>query len=205
MPTSVVIADDHAVTVIGLETAIASLPNFEVVGVAKNGIEAIALIKKHRPDCAVLDLSMPGANGLEVFVEAKRWAPKTRIAIVTGNPSAAIFSQLVEAGVDGLFLKNTPLDRLCDGIQRMAGGARVMASEIAPYVGESASIPTLTSRELQVLHGIAKGYSNGQIGDMLGVSPKTVDSHRTSLMRKMGAHSTATLLVRAMRDGLIDV
>lgn len=205
MPTRVVIADDHAVSAIGIESIIASLDDFEVAGVAANGIEAIALIRRHRPDCAIIDLSMPGANGLEVLAECRRWSPDTRVAVVTGNVSASLLSQLVESGVDGLFLKNTSPTRLCDGIRRMAAGARVIGPEIEAVLGRAPAMPTLTGRELEVLQGVARGYSNGRIGELLGVSPKTVDSHRTTLMRKMGAHSTATLLVRAMCAGLIDV
>lgn len=205
MPTTVVIADDHAFTVAGISAALADTVGFDVVGVADNGIEAIMLIKKHRPDCAVLDLTMPGANGLEVFIEARRWSPRTRVAIVTGSPSLAIFAQLIEAGVDGIFLKNAAPEDICAGIRDIVNGMRVIAPEIASAVKAAGGTAGLTAREIEVLHGIARGLSNAQIGEALGVSPKTVDSHRTTLMRKMGVHSTATLLVRALRDGLIDV
>lgn len=205
MPTTVVIADDHAFTVAGISSALDKLAGFEVVGTASNGIEAIMLIKKHRPDCAVLDLTMPGANGLEVFIEARRWSPRTRVAIVTGNPSPAIFAQLTEAGVDGIFLKNASPEDICAGMRDIAQGKKVIQSEIARAIKVVRDTAGLTNREIEVLHGIARGLSNPQIADSLGVSPKTVDSHRTTLMRKMGVHSTATLLVRALRDGLIDI
>lgn len=205
MPTTVVIADDHAFTAAGISSALAEMVGFEVVGVAGNGIEAIMLIKKHRPDCAVLDLTMPGANGLEVFIEARRWSPRTRMAIVTGSPSPAIFAQLVEAGIDGIFLKNSAPEDICAGIRDIANGIRVIPPEIAGAVDTTGGTAGLTAREIEVLHGVARGLSNTQIGEALGVSPKTIDSHRTTLMRKMGVHSTATLLVRALRDGLIDV
>lgn len=205
MPKTVVIADDHAFTASGMRTAVAAMAGFSVVGVAANGIEAIALIKLHHPDCAVLDLSMPGANGLEVVMEAKRWSPQTRFAIITGNPSDALFVRLVEAGVRGIFLKSSPPEGICEGIRTIAGGGRVFAREVAERLGRAGEKPELTARELEVLHGVARGYSNSQIAGLLGVSPKTVDSHRTTLMRKMGVHSAAALLVRAMREGLIDV
>ena len=203
MPTTVVIADDHAFTADGIAAALTEMAGFEVVGVAHNGIEAIMLIKKHRPDCAVLDLTMPGANGLEVFIEARRWSPQTRIAIVTGNPSPAMFAQLVESGIDGIFLKNAAPETICAGIRDMARGKRVIAAEVRTAIG--AGKTGLTAREIEVLHGIARGLSNAQIAEALGISPKTIDSHRTTLMRKMGVHSTATLLVRALKDGLIDI
>lgn len=205
MPITAVIADDHAFTVTGISATLAETVGFDIVGTADNGIEAIMLIKKHRPDCAILDLSMPGANGLEVFVEARRWSPQTRVAIITGNPSPAIFAQLVQAGIDGIFLKSAPPDEICAGLGAVARGTRVIAAEIGAILDPGGDQANLTAREIEVLHGIARGLSNMQIADMLGVSPKTVDSHRTTLMRKMDVHSTATLLVRAIRDGLIDV
>ena len=205
MPMTVVIADDHAFTVAGISAALTEMAEFDVVGVAHNGIEAIMLIKKHRPTCAVLDLTMPGANGLEVFIEAKRWSPGTRTAIVTGNPSPAIFAQLVEAGVDGIFLKNSSPEDICAGIRDVARGRKMITSEIVRVAKAARGTAGLTAREIEVLHGIARGLSNKHIADALGLSSKTVDSHRTTLLRKMGVHSTATLLVRALRDGLIDI
>ncbi len=205
MPTTVVIADDHAFTVAGISSALTQVAGFDVVGTASNGIDAIMLIKRHRPDCAVLDLTMPGANGLEVFIEARRWSPRTRVAIVTGSPSPAIFAQLAEVGVDGIFLKNASPEDICAGLRDVASGRRVIASEIERAIMAGPDAAGLTTREIEVLHGIARGLSNPLIAEALGVSPKTVDSHRTTLMRKMGVHSTATLLVRALRAGLIDI
>ncbi|TVS19034.1 MAG: DNA-binding response regulator [Gammaproteobacteria bacterium] len=129
----------------------------------------------------------------------------TRVAIVTGNPSPAIFAQLAEAGVDGIFLKNASPEDICAGLCEIASGRRVIASEIDRAIRAGQDAAGLTTREIEVLHGIARGLSNPLIAEALGVSPKTVDSHRTTLMRKMGVHSTATLLVRALRAGLIDI
>ncbi len=205
MPITAVVADDHAFVVAGISATLAETVGFDIVGTARDGIEAIVLIKKHRPDIAILDLSMPGANGLEVFVEARRWSPQTRVAIVTGNPSAAMFAQLVGAGVDGIFLKSAPAEEICAGLSAVARGIRVIPPEICAGGHPAHGKAELTAREIEVLHGIARGMSNVQVAESLGVSPKTVDSHRTTLMRKMDVHSTATLLVRAIRDGLIDV
>lgn len=189
----------------GTQDAIGAMFDFEIVGTAATGIAAIAAIRRLRPDCAVLDLSMPGASGLEVLIEARRWSPQTRVVIITGNASPTVLAQLVEAEPDGVFLKSGPVDEFCDGLRRIAAGNRVVGDEVARLVGAGRENPGLTGREIEVLSCIARGMSNTQIGSHLGVSAKTVDSHRTSLMRKLGVHSTATLLVRAMRDGLIDI
>jgi DNA-binding NarL/FixJ family response regulator len=178
---------------------------FEVVGIVANGIEAIAAIKRLKPDCAVLDISMPGASGLEVLIEARRWSPKTRIAIVTGSASAAIIRQLVERGAEGIFLKSAPIEELCEGLRDIRSGRRFMGAGSHKILDQTVGAGDLSPREIEVLQCIARGLSNIGVADRLGLSPKTVDSHRTSLMRKLSVHSTATLLVRAMRDGLIDI
>jgi DNA-binding NarL/FixJ family response regulator len=205
IPTSIVIADDHALTVDGTRSVIESLNGFEVVGVASNGIEAISQIKRLSPDCAVLDLVMPGASGLEVLFEARRWSPQTKIAIVTGSPSAGALRQLAEAGAAGIFLKTGAVEELAAGLRDIASGRSVVSPDVNRYIAEHEARDDLSNREIEVLQCIARGLSNNGIAERLGISPKTVDNHRTNLMRKLEVHSTATLLVRAIRDGLIDV
>ncbi|WP_164743062.1 response regulator transcription factor [Mesorhizobium sp. Z1-4] len=205
MPVSVLIAEDHALTGLGTRAAVDAMFGFEVVESVANGIEAIAAIKRHKPDCAVLDLVMPGASGLEVLIEARRWSPQTRMVVITGSPSAAVFRQLVDNGVDGIFLKSAPIEELCQGLSEVVAGRRVIARGASVILARSDAGSGLSRREIEVLQSIARGLSNSGIADRLGISPKTVDRHRTNLMRKLKVHSTATLLVRAMRDGLIDV
>ena len=205
MHKTIIIADDHAFTAEGMQQTVQALTTFKVLGVATNGIEAISFIKKHKPDCALLYLSMPGANGIEVFTEVRRWSPQTRIAIVTGFPSPSIFKQLIDAGVEGLFLKNSPACEICRGMENIANGECVIGSSILEIVSDHSQVDQLTAREIEVLHCIARGLSNNKIAVQLGLSPKTIDSHRTNLMRKLEVNSTATLLVRAMREGLINV
>lgn len=178
---------------------------FEVVGVASNGIEAISQIKRLSPDCAVLDLVMPGASGLEVLFEARRWSPATKIAIVTGSPSPKTLRQLIDAGAAGIFLKTGPVEEFRAGLRDIAAGKSVISPDADRYIAEHQAHESLSNREIEVLQSIARGLSNNGIAERLGISPKTVDNHRTNLMRKLDVHSTATLLVRAIRDGLIDV
>ena len=201
---TVLIADDHDVTSRGLAEAVARTQGLTVVGRAADGLEAIALVKRLRPDCAVLDLMMPGANGLQVMIEARRWSPDTRFVVLTGSPAAGAFRELVHAGVEGLLVKNAPAEAICAAIARVAEGERVIAPEAEAILERAARAQSLTARETEVLHGIAAGLANGGIAERLGVSAKTVDSHRTSLMRKLGVNSTAALLMLAVRDGLID-
>lgn len=205
MQKTIIIAEDHAFTAEGMLQSLQALTRFKVLEVAKNGIEAISLIKRHKPDCALLDLSMPGANGIEVFTDARRWSPNTRIAVITGFPSPSIFQQLIDAGIDGLFLKNSAASEICHGMEDIANGERVIADGILEMLSNHAQINNLTAREIEVLQSVARGFSNNKIAEQLGLSPKTIDSHRTSLMKKLEVNSTATLLVKAMREGLINV
>lgn len=202
---TIVVADDHPLSAEGLTRAIQSTDGLHVVGTASNGIEAIALIKRLQPDCAVVDLSMPGANGLEVFFEAKRWSKDTRFAIITGISAASLFRQLYEANVDGLFVKNSSPESICAGIKLIAQGQRVISDEAQDILDKHHDSKKLTPRELEVLQYLARGSNNKEIANSLCISPKTVDSHRTTLLRKMEVKTTATLLVKAMRDGLIEV
>ena len=205
MPYSIVIADDHPFTAEGMENVINEIPALDVIGIAQNGIDAIALIKRVQPDCAMLDLSMPGANGLEVFREAKRWSPKTRFVIVTGLSAASLFRELYEAGVDGIFVKNDPLEEITSGVVRICEGDRVFSKTAHAEIVKAQDNDTLSKREIEVLHALAQGKSNKEIALDFGVSPKTINTHRTNLLRKMNVNSTAALLVSAIKSGILDV
>ena len=205
MVKTVIIADDHPFSAEGLKRAVQAVPNIHVVGIVTNGIDAISEIKRKTPDAALLDLSMPGANGLEVFMEARRWSPLTRFAIITGRSAAPLFKKLDESGIHGLFVKNEPPEEICAGIIIMLEGDRFISQEAQNLIANAKENTELSQREYQVLQGLARGKTNRELADILGLSPKTVDTHRTNLLRKMDVSSTASLLVSAMRKGMIDI
>ena len=205
MPVTVVIADDHDLTMQGMVSVLKGHGGFEVVATASNGMDAIVAGKVHQPDIMLLDMSMPDATGLEVFAEVRRGSPDTRAAIITGNPTPMIFAQLEGAGIDGLFLKNAPVEEICAGIVRIAMGERVISDGAQAAIDAAASREPLSTRELEVLQSIANGLTNTKIAERLSISPKTVDNHRTNLMRKLGVNSSASLIVEAVKSGLIDV
>ncbi|MFK7835254.1 MAG: response regulator [Sulfitobacter sp.] len=199
---SFIIADDHRLIASGLAVEL-ELQGHKVSGIADNGLDAIAMIKTTQPDCAVLDINMPGANGAEVFLEAKRWAPKTKFLILTAHPSATLFSNLIEAGVNGMFLKSDDPTEICKGITKILKGQTVLSPSVAHVLSPQNKVPELTAREMQVLQGIARGLSNTSLALELGISAKTIDSHRTNLMKKLEVHSSATLLMKSVKLGLI--
>ncbi|NNK17077.1 MAG: response regulator transcription factor [Sulfitobacter sp.] len=199
-----IIADDHRLIASGLAVEL-KLRGHDVEAIVDNGLDAISMIKRLQPDCAILDINMPGANGAEVFLEAKRWSPKTHFAILTAHPSATLFANLVEAGVNGIFLKSDDPAEICSGIARVLKGQTVLSPSVITIVTPQRDMPELTNRELQVLQGIAKGLSNAAMADDMGISSKTVDTHRTNLMKKLSVHSSAMLLMKAIKLGLISV
>lgn len=204
---SVLIADDHEI----IRNAIVSLLDqlqadgdyaFDVVGLATNGIEALALIKAKKPNLLFLDISMPFASGSEILHDLKRWSPETKIVVFTGLMGAGLLAGLVEQGVDGLFSKGSPVDVLKEKLPVILEGVPVIAGELAAIIEEGRSAQ-LTSREQQVLNMIVAGKSNKEIAAELFLSPKTVEKHRTSLMQKLDVHSVAQLMAKAIKDGLV--
>ena len=199
-----VIADDHALLLSGARAMLEASGRVTVVAAVADGMAAIAAINREKPDLALLDLSMPHANGIEVFAEARRWSPETRFVLFTGQIGGAAAAALAEAGVGGLFLKAGDPGDLIAALPRIMTGRQVIAPAVAALIAEAEAAEALTARELQLLHGVARGATNGAIADSLGISVKTVDKHRTNLMRKLGAHSTAELVMTGVRLGLID-
>ncbi len=204
MQTRVVIAEDHLFVSQGLVSALSSIEGLTVLQTVANGIEAISAIRKHRPDVAILDYNMPGANGLEVFLEARRWAPETRFLVLTGSMQAEMLAQMVEAGVHGVMLKDGSEAEIINAVRQVRAGRTMIGASAQRMLDSASGTTDLTDRELAVLQAIARGHSNISAAALLGISPKTVDTHRTSVMRKLGAHSTASLLLTAVRAGLLD-
>lgn len=194
-PVRVLIADDHALSSAGLQRALETR-GFDVLPVCGSGIEAIARAKAEQPDLAILDHHMPGATGLEVLAELRRWSPATKVVILTGRATEGLLAAMALARPDGVFLKTGRPDALLAGLDRVLGGTRVM-----PEIGPTPA--ALSQRELQVLGCIAQGLSNPAIAERLAISVKTVESHRASAMRKLGVNSTASLVMAGIRQGLI--
>ena len=202
--TRVLIADDHVFVSWGLARALSALEDIEIVGSVTNGIDAIVQIRKTRPDCAILDYNMPGANGLEVFLEAKRWSPETRFVLLTGTATATTLNTLVDAGVHGVCLKDGSETEIVELVREVCAGRAAIGASAQRLLQAAADPIALTDRELAVLQAIARGHTNATAAATLGISPKTVDTHRTNLLRKFAVNSTASLLLAAVRAGFLD-
>ncbi len=171
---------------------------------ATNGIEAISAVRKHRPDLMLLDVSMPHAGGTEVLLEVRRWSPDTRVIVYTGIEASGKIAELVETGADGLFSKADENRELVQSIPRILEGGRYVCQRFTKLLEFAADRENMTSREIQVLNMVIAGQKNQEIADTLGISIKTVDRHRTGLMRKTDTHSAAELISYALREKLID-
>ncbi|ASK89297.1 LuxR C-terminal-related transcriptional regulator [Sphingorhabdus sp. SMR4y] len=204
-----VIADDHAIIRSALSHALVdhdALAGYQIEPVATvdNGIDAIAAIRKYRPDLLMLDISMPHAGGTEVLLEARRWSSATKVVIFTGVEASGKIAELVDIGADGVFCKSDDLGEVTDALPVILEGGRMICRRFTMLLKNSATFEPLTDRERQVLNLVVSGRTNKEIAGILGISIKTVDRHRTSVMGKTGSHSAAELIAYALREGLID-
>lgn len=212
MPIRILYAEDHTL----VREAIVSLmhrdPELLVVGQASDGFEAIRLAGRLQPDLVVLDLAMPGLDGFETAREIKRRYPAMRVLPLTVANCELKAAEAFAAGADGYLTKSIGCEALVSGIKAVAAGTRYVAAGLSlPIVErliregpERGFEAALTTRELQILKLIAQGIRNREIATELHISPKTVDTHRTKLMRKLNLRSAAKLANFAVRNGLVD-
>lgn len=188
----------------GLRQTLDALDDCEIVGEAEDGLSAIGLAKNLQPDLMLLDAAMPLARGIEVLAEVRRWSPKTKVAVITGFTAGSLLADWLNAGVEALFLKDTPSEEFCEGIRIVLEGGNFISRSAAKRIEANQSTIDLTAREREVLSLIATGHMNTAIADRLHISPKTVEKHRASLMAKLGVNSVSGLLTHALREGLLD-
>jgi DNA-binding NarL/FixJ family response regulator len=209
MPIRVVLADDHLIVRQGLRLLLEK-EQIEVLGEASNGLEAIELIRQLRPDIAVLDYEMPQLGGLGVLTELPRISPKTGSIILTRHMEEAYAIEALRAGARGYVLKTQAGNDVVAAIRHVHRGEVYLSPRISKVVVEaylaSSDLQSvaLTSRERQVLQLVGEGNSTKQIAALLGISAKTADSHRTTLMDKLDIHQVAGLVRYAIRSGLIE-
>lgn len=201
--TRIVIADDHAIVRDALRDLLCSFGSVEIVAEACHGIEALAAVKTEQPDLLLLDIAMPFVGGLEIIEEIRQWSPRTRIAVFTGVQSGGVIGELQRLGVQGIVLKGASSREMQHGMQQLLAGERFFCSGARSLASATESLANLTARERQVLQQVVSGASNAAIAERFNISPKTVDNHRTNLMRKLDVHSVGGLIQIALREGLI--
>ncbi|MEO8659312.1 MAG: response regulator transcription factor [Bryobacteraceae bacterium] len=206
----ILLADDHAVVRQGFKMILGAQPDFEIVGEAGNGREAIELAETLNPDVVVMDVAMPELNGIEATRRLCAASPRTRVLALSMHKDSVYVREILRAGARGYLLKDA-IDRdLLDAVRAIARGD----GYISPAVSEAVltdyrkhvtnPIDMLTTREREVLQLIAEGKTNKEIANHLGLSVYTVDAHRGRIMEKLNLHSTGELVRFAVRNGLID-
>ncbi len=208
----VLLADDHTLVRKGIRALLQALPGVEVVAETADGREALALIEQHRPDVALLDITMPGLNGLEVAARSAKLSPQTRIVILSMHAGEAYVAQALSAGVAGYLLKDAADDELAIALKAVARGdvylsPRISRQIVERYTRAAAAEPDplagLTARQREILQLVAEGRSSKEIAGMLQVSVKTVESHRGQIMERLGIHDVTGLVRFAIRVGLV--
>lgn len=206
---SVVVADDHEIIRQSLIDALTqpgrvTRDGLQLLAQADNGLTAIAAIKQHRPDLLLLDITMPLASGAQILNDIRRWSPHTRIVVFTGIESAGLVASLIEDGIHGLFSKADPIAELLDALPAILTGGRYIAGRFQRLLDTHSAIALLTPRERQTLNMVVAGKTNKEIAAVMGISAKTVDKHRSSLMQKLDVHSVVELIALALREGLLE-
>lgn len=213
MAISIILADDHPVVRRGMQTLLERVEDFSIVGVAADGLEAVRLTETLKPDILVLDLMMPGLNGLEALRILRDRSPRTRIVILSMHRTTAFVAQALQSGAIGYVLKEATEESLVRAVREAAAGRRFLSppvTEIAinAYIEQSKTGPfdpheTLTPRQREVLQLAAEGKTNAEIAGRLNISQRTVENHRTALMQRLGLRNQTELIRYAMRRGLI--
>jgi DNA-binding NarL/FixJ family response regulator len=209
----VVIADGHALLRAGLRLLLSEVPGVKVVGETGDGHDALLLIAAKRPDVALVDVSLPGLNGLDVAARARKEHPSTRILILSADANDEHIRRALVVGAAGYLLKNADRNELALALRAVTQGDVWLSPEVstkvaAAYARSSRSasdepFEVLTPRQREVLQLIAEGLSSKEIASRIGVSVKTVDTHRTELMERLGIRGIAGLVRYAIRVGMV--
>jgi DNA-binding NarL/FixJ family response regulator len=210
----IVLADDHTILREGLRALLSVDPDFEIIGEAGDGREAVRCVEKLEPDLLLMDLSMPRMSGMDAISEIKKRYPQTKIIALTVHKTEEYLLSTLQAGVDGYVLKDATHDELVMAIHNVMACKRYLSPGISEKIIEGylegkedsladSSWQKLSQREREVLKLIAEGYKNKEIAEDLCISLKTVEKHRANLMKKLDLHNAAVLTVYAVEKGLV--
>lgn len=209
----ILIADDHDIVLRGIRPLLESEWGWEICGEAMEGRQTVAMALELKPDIVIVDVSMPELGGVEVTRQIKRDSPETEVLIFTGQESEALVHQLFAAGARGFVLKSEAAQHLIPAIKALCNhepffGARISGMVFEQYIKggnhpETKERDVLTPREREIVQLLAEGRSNKEVGTLLGISVKTVETHRAAVMRKLGFEAFSELVRYAVRNHIV--
>jgi NarL family two-component system response regulator LiaR len=214
MKTRILIADDHAMLREGMRNLLSQEKDFDVVGEAANGEEAVRLAKELKPDIVIMDVVMPKLNGLEATKQVRQESPATTLLILTAYSDIQYIIGLLEAGAAGYLLKNAPGKDVVKAIRAVRSGESVLDPEVTrKLVQRLASLSRgtderepggqLTAREMEILKWAARGLSNKEMSEKLFISLRTVKAHMTNIFNKLGCSSRTDAIIKGLKQGYI--
>jgi DNA-binding NarL/FixJ family response regulator len=211
--TTIILADDHRIVRQGLHALLKAEEGFGVIGEAGDGLEALDMVRKLTPDVVILDLMMPGLNGLEVARQIGKQVPQTRVVVLSMYDDEGFVLEALANGVAAYVLKDAGSSDLVQAVREVAAGRRYLSPPLSDRAieayqqlartGTLDKYETLSSREREVLQLSVEGHTNSEIATRLGISVRTAETHRSRLMHKLGVHTQADLIRYALRRGII--
>jgi DNA-binding NarL/FixJ family response regulator len=211
----ILLADDHKVVRQGTRALLSTIPEWEIVGEADNGRDAVALTAELKPDIVILDITMPELNGLDAARQIKRTSPETEILIFTAQETEKLVHDVFDSGARSYIMKTDAADHLIDAIKALSEHKHFFTSRISEIVfarciqGKQALEGTpensrITDREREIVQLLGEGKSSKEIAIILGISVRTVETHRAAIMRKLGLKSFSALIRYAVRNQIIE-
>lgn len=210
----IALVDDHTLFRRGLKMLLASCPDFEVVAEASSGEEFLGLLDAARPDVVFMDYSMGGINGAETTERALVGMPDLKVISLTMFGDNAYYSRMAAAGAKGFLLKDSEFDEVVDAVNTVCDGGTYFSALLLESISHSLRVTqsagsdgqdALSDREIEILVGICQGLSTQEIADKHFISKRTVDKHRANILEKSGCKNTASLVVYAIKNGLVEV
>jgi DNA-binding NarL/FixJ family response regulator len=206
----VLLVDDHQIILDGIKSLLDNTPGINVVATANDGKEAINTLGILTVDVVLMDIDMPNLNGIDATQQIQRKFNEVKVIMLTMHSESTMIKQLIDIGASGYLLKNSNKEELLDAIQKVAKGEKYFSPEVTISLLNKKEDKTkkstidFTKRELDVIKLLADGFTNKEIGDKLFISHRTVDTHRTNIMKKIGVNNVASLISYAIKNQLVD-